>query len=94
MRKVNVKLRKQSRRSAERFRPRYLLLAGNDTVSISMWRGAGVPSSNMLASDTVLLQMIKTFQATSLVCLSIELSVAYLCTSNEKWSLLHGGHGA
>jgi len=59
-----------------------------------MWRGAGVPSSNMLTSDTVLLQLIKTFQATSLVCLSIELSVAYLCTSNEKWSLLHGGHGA
>jgi len=39
--KVEVMLGNQSGCSAEKFRPTYLLLGGNDTVPTSVWRGGG-----------------------------------------------------
>ena len=39
---MKVKLGNQLRRSASKFRSVYLLLGGNDTVPISVWRGGGM----------------------------------------------------
>jgi len=48
MRKVKAKLdENQLRRNVEKPRPIYLLLAGNDTVPISVWRDGGVPFTIM-----------------------------------------------
>jgi len=38
---VKCSRKRQLRRSAAKFRPMYLLLAGNDSVSFSVWRGGG-----------------------------------------------------
>ena len=43
--KSEVKLENQLRRSVGKFRPTYLLLGGNNTVLISMWRGGGMRST-------------------------------------------------
>jgi len=45
MSKVEVKLKSQLRRSAGKSTSMHLLLAGNDTVPILMWRGGGMRSS-------------------------------------------------
>ena len=44
MSNINIKIGNQLRGSAGKFRPMHLLLAGNDTVPISVWRGGGVRS--------------------------------------------------